>query len=331
MLILIVISYSIFLFLSFFATLFPDFYLSELTLSFLPYILCFSFIGLVGSIIYAKNLAKKNKHKIGLLFRIFILLSGLVFFLFSKKFSYFYNVDIPQIQENMTGWLKILYANVYKDNTNYSGLIDLIEDEDPDLLMFVEFADHHHLGLKEILDEKYPYTNATYWSKSFVWNMVFSKNKIDNWADDFPQWAWRYAYFSVDYNWKPVYFYLLHMSSPISWKYFDMRNKQIQQFFDGFSLHQENHRIHNDKVVAVWDFNTSPWSRYYWNFAKWFEWEFINLSRSLPITFTWRSNILPIVWSHIDHVFINKFVESSSLSVISIPGSDHRGFLFSIR
>jgi len=58
------------------------------------------------------------------------------------------------------------------------------------------------------------------------------------------------------------------MSSPISKKYFDMRNNQIDYFFKDFFIHQESHRIKNDKVIALGDFNTSPWSVFYWNFAK---------------------------------------------------------------
>ena len=321
MIISLLILYVFFLWIVLFAFFLPEIYFSELVFSFLPYVILISFFGTIF-LLFLKLFTKKivvmfwNKAKIFVAF--LILLSWLVFFLYSKKFTYFYNVDVNQVQENMTWWLKILYANVYEKNTNYTWLKELIEKENPDLIMFVEFADHH-------------YSNSTIWSQKYLGNMVFSKKKIDNRADSFPQWAWRYGYFSIDHNDKPIYFYLVHMSSPINKKYFDMRNKQIDYLFKNFSMHQNAHRIENDKVVALGDFNTSPWSSFYRNFAKWFEWEYINITRSLPIAFTWKSNILPFLSSHIDHVFVNKPVKIFDFSVISIPWSDHRWFLFSIK
>ena len=304
-------------------------------MSFLPYHTLILFVWLIFWIILLYYILKKGsslwislkKTFLGL----FIVLSGILFILFSRKFNYFYNVDVNQIQENMTWWLKVLYANIYKNNTNYTWLKSIIEQNNPDLIMFVELADHHYANLKSFLSDNYPYTNSTYWSETYIWNMVFSKKKIENRADDFPQWAWRYGYFSVNHENKPICFYLVHMSSPISKKYFDMRNNQIDYFFQDFFMHQEFHRIKNDKVVALGDFNTSPWSIFYWNFARWFEWEYINITRFLPIVFTWKSTALPILWSHIDHVFVNKFVKISNFSVVSISGSDHFWFLFNIK
>jgi hypothetical protein len=80
-----------------------------------------------------------------------------------------------------------LYANIYKDNTDYTGIITTIEHEKPDLILFVEFAAHHYTHLKPYLEVKYPYTNSTSRSKTFVGNTVFSTRPLDNWADDFPQ------------------------------------------------------------------------------------------------------------------------------------------------
>jgi len=58
------------------------------------------------------------------------------------------------------------------------------------------------------------------------------------------------------------------MSSPSSSHYFDIRNEQISRFFRDFNLHKEVHRSRNDKVVVLGDFNTTPWSVYYKEFAQ---------------------------------------------------------------
>lgn len=231
----------------------------------------------------------------------------------------------------MAWWIKILYANIYKNNTKYTEIEKLITKENPDLIFFVEFADHHYQNLKNVLEKNYPYSNSTIRSKKYVGNMVFSKKKIDNRANNFPQWAWRYWYFSVIYDNKPVYFYLVHMSSPSSDKFFHMRNTQIATFFSDFDLHKEVHRQRNDKVVVIGDFNTSPWSVFYWKFAEGFNREFVNITRSLPILFTWKSVWFPLFWSHIDHIFANKLVSIKNLQQVDIPGSDHKWFSFLIK
>ncbi|AHB41249.1 hypothetical protein P148_SR1C00001G0454 [candidate division SR1 bacterium RAAC1_SR1_1] len=256
---------------------------------------------------------------------------GILFLLFSKKFTSFYNFPVEQIQNQMTGGIKVLYANIYKNNTDYVAIEELIKQENPDLIFFVEFADHHYKHLKDVLETNYPYSNSTIRSQKYVGNMVFSKKEINNRADNFPQGAWRYGYFSVMYDNQPIYFYLVHASSPSNPKFFHMRNVQIETFFKDFDLHKEVHRERNDKVVVIGDFNTSPWSIFYWKFAEGFNREFVNITRSLPILFTRKSVGFPLFWSHIDHIFANKLVFIKELQVINIPGSDHKGFSFWIK
>ena len=81
----------------------------------------------------------------------------------------------------------MLFANIHKDNTEYAAIEKTITDSNPDVIMFVEFSDHHYINLKDFLQTNYPYTNTTTWSKKFVGNIVFSKYPLNNKADDFPQ------------------------------------------------------------------------------------------------------------------------------------------------
>jgi len=70
--------------------------------------------------------------------------------------------------------------------------------------------------------------------------MVFSKYKIENRADDFPQGRWRYAYFSLQPEIGPEqYFYLMHTSSPDSQAHFEMRNTQLNAFLQDMQSHQK--------------------------------------------------------------------------------------------
>ena len=101
----------------------------------------------------------------------------------------------------------------------------------------------------------------------------------------------------------------------------------------------------------IGDFNISPWSNYYKDFARSLSGELQNSTRNFPFLFTWSlSEMLkvhhdfeflplwlrigagkfPLLRSHIDHLFISPNVKIQNLKSIQIPGSDHRGFVFDI-
>ncbi len=124
-----------------------------------------------------------------------------------------------------------------KNNTKHIEVQEMIQSFDPDVLMFVEFGDNHYLPLKSFLQEHYPYTNNVSRSKSFLGSMVFSKYPIDNKADEFPQLAWRYGYFTISYQDADIYVYLVHTSSPNRYNHFTMRNEQLITFTEDFLLH----------------------------------------------------------------------------------------------
>ncbi|MBU0626817.1 hypothetical protein KKG31_03405 [Patescibacteria group bacterium] len=81
----------------------------------------------------------------------------------------------------------MLYGNIHKDNTNYTAIQSMIEQADPDVVLFVEFSDNHYANLKDFLQKNYPYINSTTRSEKFIGSMVFSKYPIENRADDFEQ------------------------------------------------------------------------------------------------------------------------------------------------
>lgn len=265
---------------------------------------------------------------------ILLIAFGTLFIIQSNTFNDFYNYKTNS--DLGTWWpstnLKVLYANIYKDNTDYSGIEITIEKENPDLILFVEFSENHYNHLKEFLQKNYPYINNTSRSKKFIGSMVFSKYKIENWADDFPQGRRRYAYFSLQpKQWPEQYFYLVHTSSPDSYEHFDIRNKQLINFINDFQSHQKWYRASEDKVYVIGDFNLSPRSSYYKTFEKGLGSWFVNASRLFPIAFTRKLRALPIFWAHIDHIWTNDSDTIQNIKIIDIPGSDHKGYTFTIQ
>lgn len=247
--------------------------------------------------------------------------------------------------------IRILFSNLYEGNIHFDEIKYKIQEEKPDIVIFVEFSDQHKQGLQAFLDQHYPYMNTTTRSKIFVGSVVFSKFPITNLADDFEQGSWRYGYFKIEKEGQPYYFYEIHTASPVSKTFFERRNQQLQQLKSDFlSLHQSS-REKNAKIIMVGDFNVSPRSIYYKTFAKDLNGELKNATRGFPLLFTWslsemlkvhqdfnflpqrmRTTVskLPILWSHIDQLFISPSIKIQNLKSIQIPGSDHRGFVFDV-
>lgn len=312
-----------------FPLFFPGYYVTELFISFLPYITAIAGIFVIITFVNFRRKMKSgycfpiHRYFRGISFLVFCIL----FFWYSKQFNRFY-IQEPLVQTVQTWSLKILFANIHKDNVNYEWIKKTISDNDPDMLMFVEFADHHYDNLKDFLQAKYPYTNNTTRSKKFVGSMVFSKYPLTNKAYDFPQGARRYGYFSLPYKNQQVYFYLIHTSSPDSYNHFLMRNEQLTTFVENYKNHESDRQQKN--IVAVGDFNITPWSSYYSILSDAFSGELLNMTKYIPFLFTWRFKSLPIFQAHIDHLWTSTSLTIQSFKTLALPWSDHKVFLFTI-
>ena len=76
---------------------------------------------------------------------VFLHILGFIYFVF-PVYNFYTQSDL--IGESSDAGMTVLYANISKQNRNYTGLIEMIQDKDPDVVMFVEFADHHDEHIK---------------------------------------------------------------------------------------------------------------------------------------------------------------------------------------
>ena len=328
-------------------------YFGELAISFLPYIWLLSLFFLIYWLFQLRKKLYKPMEKWNLKTRCapaFVLIFWALFRIFSGEVQQFYHQDLLS-KEELKAPIRVLYSNIYEGNSNFEDIKQKILEEHPDILVFVEFSDQHKEGLKTFLDEHYPYMNTTTRSKIFVGSVVFSKFPITNLADDFKQGSRRYGYFKVEKDQTPYYFYEIHTASPVSKSFFERRNEQLQQLRSEFLTLHPASREKNAKIIMIGDFNISPWSNYYKDFARSLSGELQNSTRNFPFLFTWSlsemlnvhhdfeflplwlrtvTGKLPLLRSHIDHLFISPNVNIQNLKSIQIPGSDHRGFVFDI-
>jgi len=289
-------------------------------------------VGFVSSIFLIKN--KKLGVYVGIV-PLFILLFALIFFLFSRKFNAFYNwlgfqnsnvINSGDI-EMTTEWLDILYSNILYKNQDYTGLVKWIQESKPDIVLMVEFTNDHYQHMKEILHDEYPYSAINHFSKKYFGNVVFSKYPITDLSHSIDQWSWRYSYFYTQYNDKNYYIYLVHTSSPMTYRFFDMRNNQFDILVNDFNNHVED-MSDDDKIIMLWDFNVSPWSIYYKKLENSFS-GLKNITKNFTILFTWRVRGLALLTSHIDHIFVSDNVLIDNIVKSKTPDSDHRWFLIS--
>ena len=335
-----------------FVYFFRENYFSELVISFLPYIWAILLLMVIYWLImlWRKIFTKKVIVPAKVSWSpIMLILSWVLFFLFFSELEVFYNQNF--LEDNLDNPIKILYSNIYKDNNNFSWIIASIESENPDVVMFVEYSDEHENWLKDYFSEKYPYYDKTNWSRIYGWSVVMSKYPVTNFISDFEQEdSWKYGYFKIDKDGIPYYFYLLHTSSPVSSFDYQKRNQQFISVKKDFYQQHESSREKNSKIVMLGDFNVSPWSIFYKRFAQSFP-LFNNITRSQKIFFSWnlaemlkihedfsflpqwfRDNVwyFPILWSHIDHVFVSDSLKVSDFKKIHIDWTDHDWMVFSI-
>jgi len=65
-------------------------------------------------------------------------------------------------------------------NTDYKSLQEKIIEENPDIVIMVEFSDDHEDEMKDFFKENYPYMNRNSRSTMLAGDVVFSKLPIEN-------------------------------------------------------------------------------------------------------------------------------------------------------
>jgi endonuclease/exonuclease/phosphatase (EEP) superfamily protein YafD len=309
---------------------FRESFIAELAISFVPYIIWFCILAIIIEIyIIIHESKRRRKHKsIKIFFTILItILTIWIWTLYSSEFFWFYNKNDESIRlKKNEEWIKVFYANILYKNTDYKSLQNKIIQENPDIVIMVEFSDEHESEMKEFFKENYPYINRNSRSTMLAWDVVFSKIPIENITETHIVEAWsrNYSYMKIlcDKCNNDVDLYVIHTSAPVSYKNFEMRNTQIGKLLSDFL------KYHNDwtPTMIIWDFNLSPWSYFYKQFTK-----HINMLNALSYQSPNYTRSLFQQWifrSHIDQLFISPEIKISKIEIEKLAGSDHRSFSF---
>ena len=309
---------------------FRENFIAELAISFVPYIIWLCILTLIIEIYLIIHESKRRrKHKwIRLFYTIIItILTIWIWTLYSSEFFSFYNLndETIRLKENEK-WIKVFYANIYYKNVDYKSLQEKVIEENPDIVVLVEFSDNHEDEMKEFFKENYPYMNRNSRSTTLAWDVVFSKFPIENITETHlvEAWARNYWYMKIlcENCWEWVELYAIHTSAPVSQKNFEMRNNQIGRLLSDFL---KNHTDWTPTII-IWDFNLSPRSYYYKQFTK-----HLNMLNALSFQSPSYTRSLLQQWifrSHIDQLFISPEIKISEIKIENLTWSDHRSFTF---
>ena len=308
---------------------FRDNFIPELAISFVPYIIWFCILALIIEIYLIINESRRRrKYKWIKIFLTIIItiLTIWIWTLYSSEFFWFYNQNGEWIRLTGENWVKVFYANILYKNTDYKSLQDKIIQENPDIVIMVEFSDEHEDEMREFFKEKYPYINRNSRSTMLAWDAVFSRIPIENITETHPVevWEWNYSYIKVlcDECDSWIDLYVIHTAAPVSIKTFDMRNNQIGKLLSDFIKNYKNWT----PTMIIWDFNLSPWSHYYKQLTR-----HRNMLNALSFQSPSYTRSLFQQWifrSHIDQLFISPEIKISEIEIEDLSWSDHRSFVF---
>ena len=310
-------------------------FIAELAISFVPYIIWFCILALIiETYLIIHESKRRRKHKlIKIFFTILITIITIwIWTLYSSEFFWFYNQNDESIRLTSEDWIKVFYANILFKNTDYKSLQEKIIEENPDIVIMVEFSDDHEDEMKDFFKENYPYMNRNSRSTMLAGDVVFSKLPIENSYTTWIEWKWnrKYSYIQIECEDSQLEcednldLYVIHTAAPVSLENFEMRNNQLEQLWLDFK--QKNKE---NPTIVIWDFNLSPRSYYYKKLIKnrdlknALSFQNPNYTRSLLQQWIFRS--------HIDQLFISHEIKISEIRIENLTWSDHRSFTFFIK
>lgn len=314
--------------------LLPKEYISEIIGSFLPYSIVWTIIIFFLLLIL---LIKKHKKRLSYSIVIISIVSlSILAYLDIKSYMSIYHTNIPNLSDTTTGQnITFLYGNIYYKNNNFTWLLETIKSTKPDIILFVEYAKIHNDILNDIIKEEYPYYNRYAWHKHFDGDIIFSRYPLVKIDQQIVPGTWSFSHVTIKKEKKELDIALVHTSAPVSPSFFVMREEQMDKLFEMLQDYYTTKTQRN--IMIIGDFNIAPRSPWYKEFNKnvW-SWLGLNdISADLEKTiyhwlfpYTRCHQYLPFVCSHIDHVRSNN--NTLNLSRISIPWSDHYGFIGNI-
>jgi len=254
----------------------------------------------------------QKKYKYGFLAIILCLVN------FSVILPWYISVDVGDTDSHRTS-LKLMLVNVYSRNTNYTSLLDIINNESPDIIVLEEVTGKWLQAIYS-LKNTYPYQKAIPRNDNFG-IAILSRIPLDELViKDFGKVGVPSIMAKVNVNKSELLLIGTHPVPPVTSVYFKRRNEQIADIANTI-------KEHNNRSIVLGDFNLTMWSYYHNKFLK--DTGLKNARKGFGIKPTWHGVFHPMTIP-IDHCFVSQDIIIKNFSTAVLKGSDHRVVLLEL-
>jgi endonuclease/exonuclease/phosphatase (EEP) superfamily protein YafD len=208
--------------------------------------------------------------------------------------------------------LDVLLANVLSTNTQYQRLFDLLETEDPDLVVLLEVSPHWLQALVELRND-YPWSYAEAREGNFG-IAVFSRMPLVSASHvDSPPLGFPTIIASVDVGGELLQLVSTHPMIPVTAATYEARNQHLEHIASLLGERRGRKLLVGDLNMTMWDTNYSPFAA---------RTGLINARQGYGVLASWPT-WLPFAMIPIDHIMMSDDIGVEDIRRAGHIGSDH--------
>ncbi|MBW4560661.1 MAG: endonuclease/exonuclease/phosphatase family protein [Mojavia pulchra JT2-VF2] len=224
------------------------------------------------------------------------------------------------INANATKQIRLISFNINIQNNNHNQVINVVQNSDPDVALFLEVDQGAVESLKAGLKDTLPYTFRSPGGGLAILSRLPIK---DAKADNFNSKGGHNLIATLEVDKKPIKLIGTHPLVPVTRKNFHRRNLQVAALSNYI---QEL----NQPLILMGDFNLTPWSPYYRRFIN--KTKLHNTRLGFGILPSWPrpathvhlpSWLIPLMNIPIDHCLVSKEFRVARVDTGANANSDH--------
>lgn len=207
--------------------------------------------------------------------------------------------------------LKLLSANLFYRNQSPEKLLELVQEQQPDLVLVMEMGTHRSF-LEPALAQNYPFVVGN--GQSGAW--IFSRWPLQTGEVDFSSPGRPNAMAQLFWQGELITIVAVHTHAPFSGRASHLRNLHLQQL-----AHLAQQTEH---IVIAGDFNVTPFSPFFQQFLTAGGLKDGRVGQGLNLT--WPT-LIPLFYIPIDQFVSSPTIQVQNFTTPPYIGSDHRPIL----
>ena len=214
--------------------------------------------------------------------------------------------------EHKKNQLSLLVFNVHNSNRSVERLVSLVNENSPDILLFIELIESVESDLYENIREAYPHRSVEFhdghYSIVMYSKLKWTKHQILNFSEyEIPWFDTKF-----DVHGKEITLCSVHAPPPISPYFLQLRNQLLDR-----ACSNKNYQ----NAILVGDFNLTPYAAHFHEILEQIAWK--DSRRGFGVANTWPSFLPDILRIPIDHILFRGDLVVVERQVLASHGSDH--------